>query len=379
MFENWFPQDMTTLRKLLWFRTAWEKSGKPPTPSDPLNTFAGSIVRFFSHRALPVVKLEANFTPIQSGTGDPSPDNIRPISGHTGCDVVRTGKNLLPTQELVKTGSTYYIGGSNYYFLLKAGTYAMSEVGTKAYLYWRKKGTSDNNVIHAQNANEGTFTLTEDCEVRFWYYTSAADPSFTNIMLNLGSTAEPYEPYSGTTVSISFGTTVYGGKLTVFEDGSGQIDVDHFLYVYDGTEPFNKSSSALNGFYNNLQSYQPHDWPVMANYSSILQIADEISSMFTMTKDGNAYKQNYGYCYLDSGMNFNVPPEIFGTTTDSFKTKLAELYAAGTPVSVWAKIKTPFTIPLTASQINTLVGENVVWVNDATGDITVQAYGTEIT
>ena len=34
--------------------------------------------------------------PVQAGSGDPSPDNVRPISGRTNAKLTRCGKNLLP-------------------------------------------------------------------------------------------------------------------------------------------------------------------------------------------------------------------------------------------------------------------------------------------
>ena len=180
----------------------------------------------------------------------------------------------------------------------------------------------------------------------------------------------------GQTYSITLPTeagTVYGGSLTIAEDGSGVLTVDRFLYVYDGTESFAKSSTALNGFYNNLQGTNwqlPHSWPSMINYGYGVAISTEISSMFAVTKNADEYKTNYGRCFLDSGMNFNVPPELFGTTVESFRAKLAELYAAGTPVSVFAKIATPITYTLTAPEITTLLGENNVWAD--TGDVSVK-------
>ena len=65
-------------------------------------------------------------------------------------------------------------------------------------------------------------------------------------------------------------------------------------------------------------------------------------------------------------------------TTDAWKAYLADQVAAGTPVQVVYYRASPITIPLTASQINTLVGENVVWVNDS-DNIQVTAYGSPIT
>lgn len=234
---------------------------------------SGQVVSFQAGEAgLPFEKMVVQIKPVQSGTGDPSPDNIRPITGWTMVNLYQAGQNM------------------------------------------------------------------EDARVFRFTFPSEAG-------------------------------TVYGGTLNVL---TGEMMVDRFLYVYDGTEGFTKSSTALNGFYNNLQASQlPHSWPRMINYSTeLLDISTEISSMFIVTRSPAEYRNIYWRCYLDSGMNFNVDPEIFGTTTESFKAKLTELYAAGTPVSVFAKIINPLAFHLSTQEITTLLGQNYIWAD--TGDIEVK-------
>lgn len=55
---------------------------------------SGDIVSFESAFEKPLADLILNITPIQSGEGDPSPTNIRPISGWTGANVY-----LSPTED----------------------------------------------------------------------------------------------------------------------------------------------------------------------------------------------------------------------------------------------------------------------------------------
>lgn len=54
----------------------------------------GGIVSFKTHvpQVLPV---SVDLLPVQVGTGDPSPENVRPISGWTGTNIGHAGKNLL--------------------------------------------------------------------------------------------------------------------------------------------------------------------------------------------------------------------------------------------------------------------------------------------
>lgn len=54
----------------------------------------GDIVTFDDGEDLPLASLKTTIVPIQSGSGDPSPSNVRPISGWSAVNVTRTGKNL---------------------------------------------------------------------------------------------------------------------------------------------------------------------------------------------------------------------------------------------------------------------------------------------
>ena len=71
------------------------------------NVVSGGIASFKSVGQVPLKSLKVNFNPIQEGDGDPSPSNIRAISGWTGLNVFHTGKNS--SFELGKIKSGYNI------------------------------------------------------------------------------------------------------------------------------------------------------------------------------------------------------------------------------------------------------------------------------
>ena len=52
------------------------------------------IASFSDGASLPMTSLKVGIEPIQEGSGDPSPENVRPISGHTEANVSVVGKNL---------------------------------------------------------------------------------------------------------------------------------------------------------------------------------------------------------------------------------------------------------------------------------------------
>ena len=55
---------------------------------------------------IPVKSCIINLEPYQEGTGDPSPTNVRAISGRTGLTVTAASKNLMPNMAGTATNTT---------------------------------------------------------------------------------------------------------------------------------------------------------------------------------------------------------------------------------------------------------------------------------
>lgn len=79
----------------------------------PIDTASGQIASFPDGQSvIPMVSLLADIEPIQSGTGTPSPDNVRPISGHTECVTSVSGVNVW--DEEWEVGTILPATGENY-------------------------------------------------------------------------------------------------------------------------------------------------------------------------------------------------------------------------------------------------------------------------
>lgn len=110
-----------------------------PTPA--------SILAFNTDIKAPLKECKVHFAPVQEGSGDPSPENVRPITGWMGVNVLHCGENLLPpgAHTRVQNGITftYYENGdihiegtasstawlnvpSSMYFTITPGTYTLS-------------------------------------------------------------------------------------------------------------------------------------------------------------------------------------------------------------------------------------------------------------
>lgn len=57
-------------------------------------TATGNPATFTATAAKPLIQCQAAFSPIQSGSGDPSPENVRPITGWTGVNVYHSGEDI---------------------------------------------------------------------------------------------------------------------------------------------------------------------------------------------------------------------------------------------------------------------------------------------
>ena len=108
-----------------------------------------------------------------------------------------------------ETGEDYYVNNriritQNSKFFLKAGTYTVSFDNLNEYVWYgytsKETTTATYNLNPNWQSKGSTFTLTNDCYVRFAFRYSDNRiinnvDEITKIMLNEGSTALPYQPY----------------------------------------------------------------------------------------------------------------------------------------------------------------------------------------
>ena len=174
-----------------------------------------------------------NIEPVQSGSGDPSPANIRPISGWTQANVVAAGKNLANVTFEVYN-STQIISNL---FGLKAGTYtlSLSYNGTPTWgLYLREGRQVSTSIKSVYNTNTMTFTLDRDYDnlCISMYYGSEITPSeVSDVIIVQGSVATTYVAPALTPITISLGQTVYGGTLDVVR---GKLNAKPYYASYSG-------------------------------------------------------------------------------------------------------------------------------------------------
>jgi len=187
----------------------------------------------------------ANWEPTQAGTGEPSPDNIRPISGRDAVSVERCGENLLDiafTNQMVGNATAAEDGGwitingtasgGNLFlrigFVLRPGMYTAKLFGGTSIdgdnmLIWIYGGTIKNTLTSKKIT--ATLSVNETTTVNVYLHLNKT-VTFSSeqfaVALVPGSTPPVvYTPYRGDTLDLQLPGTVYGGNVdAVTGDGT---------------------------------------------------------------------------------------------------------------------------------------------------------------
>lgn len=305
-----------------------------------------------------LVECTAEVEAVQEGSGDPSPENIRPIIGQTEIVIEDVGKNLLNNTATTTTtgGVTYTVnqdktiscsntatGVSNITIIsnatLKAGSYILTGCPSG--------GGMETMRLHAYRTNGGylgfdigigaEFTLENDIndlnvEIRIGSGVNANGKIFKPMIRLSTETDTTYEAYKGKTYRVEIGqknklppftsTTVQGVTITVNAQGvvtlngtsTGNGNINIGVSLKAGTYK-------ISGAYGNSDFYKSG---TMGN-NNRMYIYDGSSSYFDNVSGGREFTLSQDttctvYLVFVSGYTFNnsvIYPMIRTTTDDS--------------------------------------------------------------
>ena len=186
-------------------------------------TSTGNPVSFNTDMKGLMNQVKAEFSPVQSGTGDPSPENVRPITGWNGVTVNHSGKNManIDSNKII----TVTIGSNNRSAILtgiKNCTVTISAsikteddfpLGNINVGKYSNGSVSSSSIQTIAQSNGYTYTrkivLSENQELAITYGANnssnfSASLAKCNIQIELGETESTYEAYTGTTIPVTF-------------------------------------------------------------------------------------------------------------------------------------------------------------------------------
>lgn len=347
-----------------------------------------------------VVTLE----PKQAGSGDPSPKNVRPITGWDEVTANVRGKNVFDssvvllgnkdeinlsfnaeTQTFTMNGTTtlpsaaYFatylenliptsesmtitvvkVGGS---ITIPDGKFALACFG-KGDEY----GQSVNSLLNA-TLDGGTRTVTNINDkkylTRFWFYLTdgiVCDELKFKIQVEYGNTPTPYEPYQpGTTATLTLPETIYGGTVDVV---TGVGSSDWTSVTFDGTEnwQFYGFSEANNRIMTDVSI------PVIEGYTEAT-----MSNALMLNRTGQNMDGWITY-YLQKPNVTTTRVVIWadGHSLDELKQIMATAASQGTPLQIVYKVANPTSFQATGNQaLPAVAGLNTVYTDGDSLDVT---------
>lgn len=297
------------------------------------------------------LSVKASWEPTQEGSGDPSPDNVRPIKGRDRVTVERCGENLLDISQLKPEG--YNLAGSN--TLKPNTTYTFKSVSSAGIAFAvflsdsiePSQATKQLNLTgkYVEEGESATFTTPNNVNSYsvIWLAggKSGIHPVYPNVqfMLVLGTTAPTtYTPYTGQTATLTLPHTIYGGTVDAVT-GEGAENVK--IITVDG----DKIKFTGTGDYWNLPMYSAPG--IGTGYAACC-------THFNNKK----FATNTTYNFI-----FTQPSNMTGlfASAAELSAYCAAQYAAGTPVQIAYKLAEPVPFTSTGAQpIPALSGVNTL-------------------
>lgn len=336
---------------------------------------SGSIVSVTDAAAQSAVQFISHIEPVQEGEGDPSPDNVRPISGWDNVKARRTGENLFNGDEVASRLD------AEHDFLItkneenKKLRYTANAISNKVFHDKFKANTQYTFIFYGKNVTNGYSST--NLSIRYTDGTSAGELRFPNenedsffvfttppgksVALLIGAeyagvcelyyekcgifegvlTEADFKPYQDQTLTADLPEMVYGGTL---DWGTGVLTVDTNHYIITGDE--DTSANTTHCYVSGLSL--PHSNGILS---------DGWCSHFGYRLWGN---DRIGIVENGTSIILNDHSNIYADN-DAWKTFLQTQYRNGTPVTIVYKLANPRIVQLTPQQLDMLRGTNNVW------------------
>ena len=304
---------------------------------------------------VPMKSLKVYIEPVQEGSGDPSTDNIRPISGWDSVETVRTGVNVWDEEwrNGYYTARGVFVANSNYVasknpipvfpntvYNFHTGSRYAGRVN-----FYDRGNVFISGKVYTSSMTNFTFTTPDNaCFMSFDMTSTYGSTYKDDISINYPSTDTAYHPYEGRTITTDLPTTVYGGVLDVI---SGVLTIDRAM-VDLGSLTWAVASASANIFQANISDMAI---PSVRNAPGIVSSMFKISSVTAL----NTSMDDYAMLRATDLARLYV--------RDTGYAVASEFKAAVTGQTLVYPLATPATYNLTPEEVKTLLKANNVFAD----------------
>ena len=366
------------------------KSCKKPPVYFP--TVTGDICSFNSQYAgLPLKSHSVEVVATQSGSGTPSPDNVRSINGHSAIGVAHSNRNILPytlediinanggqstwtdnqktingmtftlntdsdgkltsiTIKNTATSNTAFYLHSRFTSIYFPASTLYSGVSSAVAGYSARISHPGGQIISSTTAKVAKKTYSNCDIILFFNGGHTFDITVSPRLILSGESDNSYVPHEGTTTTIQIGSTVYGGE---YDARTGVLTVTHEIVDLD-TLSYSSfdSSGGVYRYYARLTGLK---------YALTRTIRFICSCFKDILPSDSGYTDNSIY-------NYNNDNRIIIATSEA--TDTTELQALIQDQKLVYELATPTTIQLPPCLIDTLEGVNNIFCD--TGNTTLE-------
>lgn len=348
-----------------WNASAWQVTslGQALAENAYINyetyTMSGDIVSFPNGAGgIPVKDLKVSIEAVQSGSGDPSPDNVRPISGWGEVNVNVTGINVwdeewesgdINVTDGSKRANTSRIRSKNFIPVQPSTTYYSHNAYSNAIVcfYDASKGWVSQNLHEGyESAKDKTFTTPSWCHYIMFYMNGT---TYNNdISINYPSTDHAYHAYNGQTYTIDLNGTRYGGTLDVT---TGVLTITHSYVLIDGSNVGSVGTASSGVKYAQCDS------------TSVGGLSGSLNCLCSSYKITSNVPSESGYIRC-LGDNVYIYDNDFTNKESAIDILDAE------PAQYVYELATPQTVQLTPTQVTTLLWQNNIWADSGEVEVT---------
>lgn len=322
----------------------------------PTDTASGEIVTITDGQAIVSAKsLKVELEPIQSGSGTPSPDNVRPISGRTEVVTEVCGVNVW--DEEWETGSfdsngnevanASRIRAKGYINCQPNTQYYFNSVNYQSWLFLVYYDINKNFVSLATPTSNRVFTTPSNAYfMRFGLNDVYGEVYQSDISINYPSTDHDYHAYNGNTYTTDLGQTVYGGTLDVV---SGEMVVDRAMVDLGDLDWGKGSTSWYTSSLSTLIKRPASDNDV----PQLIMSSGPYKPVSNNMDSGVAGSYEVIVNRTSGALLWRYPIDAY-TDGTAFKTAMSG-------VQLCYELATPQTIQLTPQEVKLLLGTNNIW------------------
>ncbi len=333
----------------------------------PEKSASGNIAIFYDgSNNIPMKSVIAHIEPAQSGSGDPSPSNVRPISGWTGVNLYKYGENL--AKNVAFTGGYYNDSGviTSSTAMKHEEEYLPVTAGKNYFVQFEGSvGSSQRIRVHEYSAGQQWLrqVVMSDGGAKYVSWTASNDAAYVRFSLVSGAVADSIICARGDKYSIDFpesAGTVYGGYVDVTK---GKLIVTYKTFTINENTSFTDRISNQNRIYF-VMSDMTDAYGGVEDSSTVCNILPKAQSVSGATTPSITIGNTNNYCYV------NGISAIDTSLTDAatFKTWLASHNIIFT-----YRLATPLEYDLTPTEITSLLGYNAVYNDAGSTDVIYRA------